>query len=211
MKFIDIEGWERKDHYRYFKDFDYPHFNICGNIDITIFLSYIKEKELPFFISMLYLSSKTANEIRELRLRIKGDKLAEYDSVSPSCTVMTDSGAFSYCTVEYMEDFVDFRSNAQVRIEKAKQTANIDDVPERDDLLYVTSIPWISFTSISHAMHTHPVDSIPRIGWGKYFESNGKMLLPLSVSAHHALVDGLHIGKYYNTLQKLLDSPETLF
>nr|WP_307902695.1 CatA-like O-acetyltransferase [Clostridium botulinum] len=44
MKFIDIENWKRKNHYNYFKQLDYPHFNICGNLDITNFYRYIKKK-----------------------------------------------------------------------------------------------------------------------------------------------------------------------
>jgi chloramphenicol O-acetyltransferase type A len=53
----------------------------------------------------------------------------------------------------------------------------------------------------------NPVDSIPRIAWGKYFEENGKIKLPLSVQVHHALVDGLHVGQYFNAIQEILDNP----
>jgi len=70
MKFIDIENWNRKDHYNYFKKLNYPRFNICANLDITKFYSYIKENEIPFFISMLFASTKTANNIKEFRFRI---------------------------------------------------------------------------------------------------------------------------------------------
>ncbi|NTV89668.1 MAG: chloramphenicol acetyltransferase [Clostridiales bacterium] len=208
MKYIDIEHWERKDHFNYFRTYDSPHFSISGNVDATAFLAYIKEHRLPFFISMLYAASKVANEIREFRFRIQEDKLAEYDAVHPSCTVMTASGAFSYCTLEYTEAYAGFRSESAVRIEHAKHEADIDVDYGRDDLLYITSIPWVSFTGITHAMKTHPADSIPRIAWGKYFENGEKTMLPLSVSANHALVDGLHVGRYFNMLQDLLDSPE---
>jgi Chloramphenicol O-acetyltransferase len=53
----------------------------------------------------------------------------------------------------------------------------------------------------------NPVDSIPRISWGKYFEEVGKIKLPLSVQAHHALVDGIHVGQFFNTFQEILDNP----
>ncbi|MDV3428106.1 MAG: hypothetical protein LIR50_13990 [Bacillota bacterium] len=67
MKYINTENWKRKDHYNYFKQLDYPHFNICGNLDITNFYKYIKENELPFFISFLYAAVKTANDIEEFK------------------------------------------------------------------------------------------------------------------------------------------------
>ena len=71
MKFVDIKNWERENHYNHFKQFDYPHFNICANVDITEFYRYIKEKENPFFISILYVTTKTANSIKEFRYRIR--------------------------------------------------------------------------------------------------------------------------------------------
>lgn len=88
-----------------------------------------------------------------------------------------------------------------------KNNITIKDEPGRDDLLYITSIPWISFTNITHPIQMTPVDSIPRISWGKYFEESGKVKLPLSVQVHHALVDGIHVGKFFNNIQEILDNP----
>lgn len=208
MKFIDIENWKRKDHFNYFKGLNYPHFNICGNLDITKFYRYIKENESPFFISFLYVSTKTANNIKEFRLRIREDKVVEHETVSPSFTVMTESEVFSFCTVKYIDEFRDFKTNTSKEIEKIKNNVIIEDELGRDDLLYITSIPWVSFTSITHPIQMNPVDSIPRISWGKYFEENGKIMMPLSVQVHHALADGLHVGQYFNLIQEILDNPE---
>lgn len=121
MKFIDIENWKRKNHYNYFKQLDYPHFNICGNLDITNFCRYIKKNELPFFASVLYASTKTANDIREFRFRIKEDRLIEHEIVSPSFTVMTKEEVFSFCTVNFIDSYNDFKSNALKEIEKTKK------------------------------------------------------------------------------------------
>ena len=93
-------------------------------------------------------------------------------------------------------------------MDKVRSLVNLKDEPGRDDLLFVTSIPWVSFTNITHPISMHPVDSIPRISWGKYFEENGKTKLPLSVQAHHALVDGIHTGRYFELIQDMLDNPQ---
>lgn len=208
MKFIEIDTWNRKDHFNYFRKLDYPQFNICANLDITRFYWYIRENKIPFFLSILFVSTKTANLIKEFRLRIREDKVGEHESVSPSFTVMTESEVFKYCTAQFVDEFTGFRTNASIEIEKIKKSAGLEDDSGRDDLLYITSIPWVSFTGITHPIQMNPVDSIPRISWGKYFEENGKIMLPLSVQVHHALVDGLHVGKYYNMLQDILDNPE---
>lgn len=207
MKYIDIESWERKNHYNYFKGLDYPHFNICGNLDITRFYGFIKENGRPFFITFLFMAVKAANGVREFRLRIREDKVVEHEAVSPSFTVMSSGAVFSFCTAEFADNYEEFFANASAEMEKNKAVVRVEDEPGRDDLLYITSIPWISFTGITHPVHMSPVDSVPRISWGKYFEENGRLKLPLSVQAHHALVDGSHTGLYFNTLQEMLDNP----
>lgn len=208
MKYIDMENWNRKDHYYYFKQLYYPHFNICGNVDITKFHKYIKENGIPFFISILYAATNTANSIKEFRFRIREDKVLEHEAVSPSFTVMTEGEVFSFCTVKFIDKFNDFKSIALAEIEKVKNNVSIEDEPGRDDLLYITSIPWISFTGVTHPIQMNPVDSIPRISWGKYFEENAKIKLPLSVQVHHGLVDGIHVGQYFNAIQEIFDNPE---
>ncbi len=207
MKFVDIEKWNRKNHYNYFKELDYPHFNICGNIDITKFYRYIKDNKSPFFISFLYVATKTANNIKEFRFRIREDKVVEHEIVNPSFTIMSESEVFSFCTSKFIDEFNDFKTNTSKKIEETKNNVIIEDEPGRDDLLYITSIPWISFTNITHPIQMNPADSIPRIAWGKYFEENGKIKLPLSVQVHHALVDGVHVGQYFNMIQEILDNP----
>jgi chloramphenicol O-acetyltransferase type A len=207
MKLINIDNWNRKDHYNYFKQLNYPHFNICANLDITSFYKHIKENQIPFFISMLFASIKAANNIKEFRYRIREDKVVEHETISPSFTVMTEGEVFSFCTAKYIDQFNNFEISTSKEIRKVKSNISIKDEPGRDDLLYITSIPWVSFTSITHPIQMVHVDSIPRITWGKYFEENGKVKLPFSVQAHHALVDGIHVGQYYNEIQDILNNP----
>jgi len=47
---------------------------------------------------------------------------------------------------------------------------------------------------------------VPRIIWGKYFDQNGRAMMPLAVQAHHALVDGRDMGAYFEKVQMLLKS-----
>ena len=45
----------------------------------------------------------------------------------------------------------------------------------------------------------------PLFDWGKYYEKDGKVMIPISVQAHHSFVDGLHIGLFVEQLQKFLN------
>ncbi|MHB1391963.1 MAG: CatA-like O-acetyltransferase [Clostridia bacterium] len=176
-------------------------------MDITEFNKFVKESGSSFFLSFLYASVKAANSIEQLRYRIRQDKVVVHDTVSPSFTIMTSKEVFGFCTVEFEDNYKEFYMSASEEIAKAKEQVSIEDEPGRDDLLYITSIPWVSFTNITHPIQMRPVDSIPRISWGKYFEEKVRVKLPLSVQAHHALVDGAHIGQYFIKLQELLNNP----
>jgi chloramphenicol O-acetyltransferase type A len=68
----------------------------------------------------------------------------------------------------------------------------------------MTAIPWVSFTSFMQPMHLQPADSVPRFAWGKFFKDGAFLKLPLSVQGHHALMDGVHVGKFYAKVQDYL-------
>ncbi len=208
--FIEIGKWERREHYRFFKAMEYPHFNVCANLDLTRFNRFREERDLPFFSPLLYLSIRAVNSVEEFRYRIRGEKVAVPEIVSPSVTILGRNDTFGYCTIEYDPDPGRFLRRAAEVLAEAKQNPTIAEDPSRDDVIYYTSLPWVSFTSMSHPLSL-PADSIPRISWGKYFADGERILLPYSVQVHHALADGLHVGKHFNLLQSLLDSPEKAF
>ena len=74
----------------------------------------------------------------------------------------------------------------------------------------MTPIPWVSFTGLKHPMPLHPADSVPRFAWGKFFQDGGRLKMPLDMQGHHALMDGLHVGRLYQRVQGLLDEPQTI-
>lgn len=206
MKIIDLNTWERSTHYQFFRRMDYPHYNICANIDITHFLQAIQEKGLPFYYAMIFAAARAVNEVEALRYRIRGDQVILHDAIHPSFTDMSeDTDLFKMVTVD-MEDSMDaFTLKAQDKSNRQKDYFVAKDLEGRDDLIYITCIPWVSFTSLSHTISFNRDDSIPRIAWGKHFSDGDKILLPFSVQAHHSFVDGIHIGRYIDYLQHYID------
>jgi chloramphenicol O-acetyltransferase type A len=117
---------------------------------------------------------------------------------------------FSFCTIDYVEDFPEFAAIAAKGIEDVKDHLTLEDDPDRDDLLFMTSIPWVSFTSFRAPMPSHPGDSIPRYAWGKLIQDGETLKMPLCVEVHHALIDGAHVGKFYTQAQDFLRQPEVM-
>ena len=205
MKPIVFDDPHRKKHFDFFNNMDQPHFNVVANVDVTPFLSSTKAQQLPVNPSLVYLLSKAANDIPTFRWRIRNDQVVEHSSVQPSFTVPTASSeVFSFCTVNYHPDPNTFLQDALDTIQRMQTDPSFEDEEGRDDYLFMSAIPWISFTSISHAMHYHPVDSVPRISWGKFFVQDGRQMMPLAVQVHHAVVDGRDMGRYFEYIQELL-------
>ncbi|MEL6656218.1 MAG: chloramphenicol acetyltransferase [Bacteroidota bacterium] len=212
MKTISFSNPHRKKHFEFFRSMDQPHFNLVANVDISGFLEVVKSRKLPFTPYMVYVLSKVANDIPVFRWRIRGEQVVEHESVQPSFTVPTEvSEVFSFCTVEYHPDRDTFVQRAQDTIARMKNDPDFEDEEGRDDYLFMSAIPWVSFTGLSHAMHYSPADSVPRISWGKYFEQNGRTLMPLAVQAHHAVVDGSDMGRYFQGVEALLATAKPLF
>ncbi len=208
MRHINLDTWPRREHFRLFSTFGYPHFNLGANVDLTSFYPFVKQRGISFTVATAYVLARAANAIPEFRYRIRGKGVVEHEIVHPSTTVLTDADLFSFCTVEYDEDFSLFAARAAERIAHVKAHPTIEDEPGQDDLLYMTAIPWVSFTSIMHPIDLNPADSVPRFAWGRFFEDGERLMMPLNVQAHHALIDGLHVGRFYEEVQGYLHEPE---
>jgi chloramphenicol O-acetyltransferase type A len=208
MKEIIFNDPHRRKHFDFFHRMDQPHFNVCAPVDITVLLSHIRSSELPFTLTIVYCISRIANEIPEFRWRIREGSVWEHERVHPSFTVNTRaSDVFSFCHVPFDPGFTTFLQNGRSRIEQMQHHPSFEDEDGREDLLFLSSFPWVAFTSVMHPMHYAPADSVPRIAWGKYHQEAGRTKMPLSVQAHHGLVDGRHVGHFFNQLQLLFDQP----
>ena len=206
MKIIEFTHPHRKKHFDFFNQMDQPVLNITAQIDIARLLPLLQEQQRPFTTSMVYLVSRAAHEVPQLRQRIRGQQVVEHELVHPSFTVKTDvDDVFSFCEVKYGENYLDFIERAKIRMKEMHAAPSFEDEHGRDDYLFLSAIPWIAFTNIQHPMHYHPMDSVPRIAWGKFEKVGEKVVMPLSVQVHHALVDGIHLGRFFEKAQQLAD------
>jgi chloramphenicol O-acetyltransferase type A len=210
MREVDMSSSPRRRHFEFFRGLDYPHFNVCANVDVARLRETARAQDLPFFKAVLYCAARVANEIPELRQRIRGERVVEHDVVHPSYTSMTDAGVFSFTDVRYHPDPAEFLLHCTAAEEAVRAEASLEDDPERDDYLFVTSLPWIHFTSFQHPVHIRQVDSVPRLTWGRAERRGERVELPFSLQSHHALVDGAHVGRYFSRLQEALDDPGIL-
>lgn len=202
---IDIDNWVRKEHFLFFKTYDEPFWGITTNVDCTNAYRKSKELNIPFFIYYLYLSLKSINKIEEFKCRIEGEEVYCYEVVHAAATVLRDNETFGFSFIKYNEDLQVFTENAKQEIERVKNDNKLMPSGSGENVIHYTTIPWISFSGVSHARRFSLKDSVPKIAFGKIIDESGRKLLPIAIHAHHALVDGLHAGKLLGLFQKLLD------
>jgi chloramphenicol O-acetyltransferase type A len=208
VRTIDLKSWPRKQQFETFREAHFPHFNMCAEVDLSEARRAAEQRGIPVTAAIVYVIARTANDIPEFRYRIRRDEVVEHDIVHPSTTVMVNGGLFSFGLIDYDEDFSVFANHYVEMTARVKEEPTLADPPGRDDLLYLTAIPWVSFTSFSHPVLTIPVDSIPRFAWGRFRRVDSSLKMPLSVQGHHALMDGLHVGRYYEKVHTYLQNPD---
>jgi len=201
---LDINSWARKEHFNFFKNFDEPIYGVCVRIDCTIAYKAAKERGVSFYLYTLYKAMLAAQMIESFRYRIEGGDVIIYDHIHAASTVPRSNGTFGFSYIFYNPSFDDFIEAAKKEVERV-QSSTILDKASRWDLIRFSSLPWIDFTSISHARMFSFEDSAPSISFGKMTEADGKRTMPMSVHVHHALVDGIHVGQYIDCFQELMN------
>jgi chloramphenicol O-acetyltransferase type A len=208
FKEIDIEKWKRKKTFEFFQTYEDPFFNMTANMDVTKLYRFCKEKELSFSLTGLYYSQQTANEIPEFRIRLMKNKLVEFELVEATQTILQEDETFTFCYFPFAENVFEFNQTGKQSVKKYLQLNTFDVETERMDLIYYSVIPWVSFTSFKHASRFDNTQTIPRIVFGKMFKEGNSRKMPVSVEVNHMIMDGLHVGKYFNLLQNKFDNSE---
>ena len=208
MKKIDVNSWKGKKHYEWFKKYPAHYYGVTSRLDITKLVNLSKEKKYLFFICMRYFVVKGLNEVEEMRMRIIDDEPFIFDICHPAYAVMTESGVYDNCENDYYDDFEKFYSVTKESISTCKKAFNeeksYNDLT-RFDQFFITCLPWIDFTSLTHPMINDALKSIPRVCFGKYVLENGKYMIALNIQVTHALVDGYPLSQAFLRIQKLLD------
>ncbi|TDO83999.1 chloramphenicol O-acetyltransferase type A [Flavobacterium chryseum] len=204
---LDLENWNRKEHFKHFRQMEEPFFGATVQIDCTKAYQTAKSLKASFFIYYLHKTLVAVNSIENFKYRISEDKIYINDRVDASATIGREDGTFGFSLIEYNPDFKVFEQNALAEIERIQNTTGLftrsfDD----DNVIHFSAIPWLNFTSLSHARsYTYP-DSCPKISFGKMITSEtGQRTIAMSVHVHHGLMDGLHMGKFVDFFQDLMN------
>ena len=194
---IDMENWNRKEFYEHFINEVVCSYSVTVNLDIT------NLRDARLYPAMIWLLTKTVNEMPEFRTSLTKAGLGIYDSMHPMYTVFNKenknfSGIWSYYSEHYMEFLKNYDEDVCV-YSKSKRYAPKDGTPENS--FNISMVPWLEFTSCNLNVYDDGKFLLPIFTMGKYFERDGKRLLPLAIQVHHAVCDGYHVGMCVELLQ----------
>jgi len=149
---------------------------------------------------------RVVNETEPFRYRLRGDQILVHDVIHGGTTLLLPNETFIMAYFDYQEDFGQFMRDATKTLDEQRSAAAFDPRPE-DDRIHFSVLPWISFTSFSHARNWGREDSVPKMAFGKIGEVSGRRMMPFSIEVHHAMMDGITVGRYLDRLQEMLSKP----
>lgn len=200
---IDEKTWKRAMHCMIFRNSVEPAFCVTFELDITRFLPRIKEQGYSFTMAMVYAVCKCANEIEEFRYRFVDDKVVLFDKIDTAFTYLDqETELFKVVNVPMQDTMEDYVAKAT---RMAREQAEYFTGPLGNDVFQCSPMPWVAYTHISHTNSGKKDNATPLFDWGKYFERDGRVVMPVSVQAHHSFVDGLHIGRFVDRLQEFVE------
>ena len=207
--YLDLDAWPRRELFEFYRNFDKPYFNVCTRLDVTNLLNELRNhRRVSVSLTYHYFALKAANDIEQFRYRLRDGKVLVHDVIHGGTTLMLPNETFTLVYFDYAKTFGEFIGPAQRAFEETKSTGGFHPRHEDDARIHCTTLPWISFTSFSHARNWRREDSVPKISFGKFTRENDRTLMPFSVEVHHALVDGLHVGRYIARIEEMLAQPE---
>ena len=212
MQEIDIQNWKRKSHYELFGSYADPTFTISVRLDMTHFMAH-KPAGHGFFAPFTYLLMTAANRFEGLRIRWVDGRIVAFDTVHPSYTVLLADENFAFQSSVYGGDYATYQAAMRRDIQAAQQGEGSFQTNNRADLIYISSLPWLDFRSITNPLpHGDKMSmSIPRFNWGKCVKEGDRYAMTLSATLNHAYIDGYETSMMMQQLQQLLDTCELYF
>lgn len=203
---IDLEQYPRRAHLEYFRSLQYPYVGVTNLVDVTELVRFCKDRNYSFYLVFLHVAALAADGVRELRRRIRGTKVIEYAACPTSHTELREDGTYCYCTLHHQADLQSYMTYAESERARCRASGSIEEDDDVESMYFISSLPWLHYTALIQPVAGGD-ESNPRITWGKYAEDHrGRLQLPVTLLAHHGLVDGIHIAQFYRNLDEQIQN-----
>ncbi|WMM24010.1 CatA-like O-acetyltransferase [Tissierella sp. MB52-C2] len=127
----------------------------------------------------------------------------EWNRVIPTFTNFNKtSSTFFTLWEDPQDDYIEFDRKYKQLIKKYAESKGV--LPQFDlppNVFNVSSIPWTHFEHFSSNSKISENQLTTMLTMAKYEQYSSKLLMPITVQAHHGIVDGYHISMFIDRLQ----------
>lgn len=208
---IDTATWPRAQMFHYFCTMAPTGYSLTVNIDVTKLQQVVKKRGLKFYPAYLWLVTRNLAKQSEFTCAIKDDVLGYYDELTPLYPVLhEDDHTVSLMWTAYDADFTRFYQAHTENVAEYGQNHGIlcrSELPP-ENTYTVSEVPWINFTHFAVHSFENKDYFFPSVEAGRWEEKDGKLMMPLSLTVHHATTDGYHISVFLEDLQREMDGFE---
>ena len=205
MQKIELEQWPRKEIYQFFSELENPFYMVTFRVDVTALYHYVKKQELSFYYALVYLCMQALNQVQAFLYTVEQEELFLLDHRIPSFTdLKPGSEQFHIVTLPWQGTLEQFCQTAALT--SRQQTGFLPSQQVSGAPVYFSCLPWVELTALTNERNFDKNDTVPRIAWGKYTQQQDRKSLQLSIEVNHRFIDGIHIGKFYEKLQSLIDA-----
>lgn len=206
-EFLDTDHWPRRSAFEHFRGLAQPFFSLCAPVDISALVERVRRQPgATLFLGYHHAALRAANAVAPFRFRLEDGRVRVHARVHGSTTVLREDESIGFANLAYEPDFCAFVERALPVLAAAKRVSPGlgEAVPElADAMIHMTTIPWLAFSSFSHARGAG--DCVPKLAFGKLKRDEaGRHWMPVAVEVHHALMDGLHVGRFYAAFEAAL-------
>ncbi|MFN3860143.1 MAG: CatA-like O-acetyltransferase [Roseateles sp.] len=209
---IPLTAWPRRAALAHFRDMAQPAFSVTVPVDVTGLRERAARHGATPWLAYHHAALEATNAVDAMRQTLKtaGDGVREFAVVHASTTVLRDDGSFGFLTLPREPSLAAFAAHARPRLQRVREAsgdlfaANEPGEVDEASLVHMTALPWLAFTAFTHARGRG--DDRPKIAFGRFNEQGGRLLMPVCIDVHHALCDGVHVGRFFERLQANLDA-----
>ena len=204
---IDREHWARREYFDHYFSQVPCTYSAVFKLDIT----KLRQQGRKLYPTMLYQIAGEVNRWEQFRTALNSrGQLGVYDQMHPCYTIFhKESETFSNLWTEYTPDYEAFCQAYQRDMAEYGGNLGMEAKPGTPENTFpVSMLPWASFEGFNLNLQKGYDYLLPIFTMGRYYEENGRTLLPLAVQVHHGVCDGFHLCRFVSGLQARLGGME---
>ena len=193
-----------------FINFLSARYAISARVNVEKLWNWCHDNDKSFFVMSLGCLMNAVNSVPQLKRRIIGDKVIEYDYLEALSPIMDEGNEiYREMRVKIPQEFDDvlqwhdYVRNMSSDILSGKIEGYFIEMEERDrtNVANFSCIPWVDFDMLTNCT----VDARaaqPLVTWGKV---NDDYEMSVSITVSHIFVNGRELAHFYENAQREFD------